>query len=220
MLTPDYASLRWLAAPTACGVASFVMAMTNTVHPPGGATAVLAAIDPTTEAMGWMFVPFILLGSLLMFGVAILVNNIQRQFPVFWWTPRDVGSWWKKTRLAQDVESIAPVPEKIEEDIIEEIEGRKPSHVLETSGFKQMIILTPDRVMLPEGFAIDDESAQILQVLRHELRLWRQSDDDDAVNDEHRVEQVVSGESYGSETTHVERPSASYGNATSRNQHW
>lgn len=92
----DFLQSWALASLRACGVASFVMSMTGTVHPPGGATAVLAAVDPTTEALGWMFVPFIMLGSVFMFCVACLINNIQRQFPVFWWTPRETGSWWKK----------------------------------------------------------------------------------------------------------------------------
>jgi hypothetical protein len=207
MLSSDFENLRWLAGPTACGAASFVMAMTNTVHPPGGATAVLAAVDPMTEAIGWMFVPLLLLGSVLMFGVAILVNNIQRQFPVFWWTPREVGGWWRDRKLVSDVESIAAVPEKTEEEIEEKVKGRKPSHVLEPSGFEQMIILTPDRVMLPEGFSLENESAQILQVLRSRLRKWRQNHHDDVSREqEHYVEPVTSGTTCGSDTTHVEWP--------------
>lgn len=169
MLNPDYENLRWIAGPLACGIASFVMAMTNTVHPPGGATALLAAVDPTVEAMGWMFIPFILLGCSLMFVVAILVNNIQRQFPVFWWTPNEVGTWWngRKPNQCDDVESM--VSEKAEEKAIE------------ISGFKQTILLTPDRIMLPEGFVLGSEEAQILQEFRDRLREWKPQVDGQAI---------------------------------------
>jgi hypothetical protein len=37
--------------------------------------------------MGWYFVGLIMFGALLMLIVGLIVNNIQRQFPVYWWTP-------------------------------------------------------------------------------------------------------------------------------------
>ena len=46
MLRGDYDDIRWIAGPFVCAASSAVMTMTNTVHPPGGATALLAAIDP------------------------------------------------------------------------------------------------------------------------------------------------------------------------------
>lgn len=91
-LNSNSVNIEWIAGAMACAVASLVMSMTNTVHPPGGATAVLAATQPNIIAMGWWFVPVVMVGCAVMFGVALLVNNVQRQFPVFWWTPQAVGS--------------------------------------------------------------------------------------------------------------------------------
>lgn len=162
MLSADFENIRWIAGPLACGVASFVMAMTNTVHPPGGATALLAAVDPTVAAMGWMFVPFILLGSGLMFGVAMLVNNVQRQFPVFWWTPKDVGMFWSKDKIRHN-------PDDAEKMIGLGGEERRR----QSSGIKQTILLSANDIVLPIGFVLDYEQEQMLQILRDRLREWR-----------------------------------------------
>ncbi|KAK6833854.1 Transmembrane protein [Apiospora arundinis] len=87
--------LTWLAGALACASATSVMALTGTVHPPAGATALLAVVDADVRGLGWFLIPIILLGCSLMFGVALLVNNIQRRFPVYWWTSGEVGGWWR-----------------------------------------------------------------------------------------------------------------------------
>jgi hypothetical protein len=180
MLNNDFTNIRWIAGPLSCGVASFAMAMTNTVHPPGGATALLAAIDPTVLAMGWMFIPLILLGSVLMLVVGLLINNIQRQFPVFWWTPRDVGIQKK-----HDIESSGS---KVQ-DTGKEGSAGTVGH----SGFKQTVFISPERIMIPEGFPLDSEQIEVLEVLRDRLREWN-------VDDDHDHHFTFSG----SDTTHVE----------------
>ncbi|KAK8058217.1 hypothetical protein PG994_008665 [Apiospora phragmitis] len=90
--------LTWLAGALACASATAVMALTGTVHPPAGATALLAVVDADVRALGWFLVPVMLLGSTLMLGVALLVNNLQRRFPVYWWTAGEVGGWWRDRR--------------------------------------------------------------------------------------------------------------------------
>jgi hypothetical protein len=180
MLNPDFTNIRWIAGPLSCGLASFAMAMTNTVHPPGGATALLAAIDPTILAMGWMFIPLILLGSVLMLVVALVINNIQRQFPVFWWTPRDVG-----IRREPDIESSG----KDEFDI----EKKVSSRIVGESGFKQTVVINPERILVPEGFPLDSEQIEVLEILRDRLREW-------SVIDDHNDQFIFSG----SDTTHVD----------------
>ncbi|KAF9521772.1 HPP family-domain-containing protein [Crepidotus variabilis] len=79
--------LRWLAGSLSCATALVVMQMTGTTHPPAGATALLAAVDDDVLAIGWYYLPVVLLSSALALGVALLVNNIQRRYPVFWFYP-------------------------------------------------------------------------------------------------------------------------------------
>jgi CBS-domain-containing membrane protein len=104
----DYDSIQWIAGAVACGIASAFMLVTNTVHPPGGASAVLAATDPVITAMGWYFVGLVMWGTTLMVVVGLVINNIQRQFPIYWWTPLDL-----KKAKKQDEETV-PDGERIQ----------------------------------------------------------------------------------------------------------
>jgi CBS-domain-containing membrane protein len=64
------------------------MHLSRTLHPPGGATALIAVIgSEQVHDMGYLFVLIpITLGALLMLLVALLVNNLSsgRRYPEFW----------------------------------------------------------------------------------------------------------------------------------------
>ena len=62
------------------------MAMTKTVHPPSGGTALIAATQADIRALGWYYVPVVMLSSVLMIAVGLITNNVQRQYPMYWWT--------------------------------------------------------------------------------------------------------------------------------------
>ena len=62
-----------------------LMQITKTLHPPGGATALLAVSDQGTIAtlgFGYVLSP-VLSGSIILLGTALLFNNItrHRQYP-------------------------------------------------------------------------------------------------------------------------------------------
>ncbi|KAI2739164.1 hypothetical protein DTO013F2_9439 [Penicillium roqueforti] len=156
MLRSDFESLRWIAGAISCALASSVMGITNTVHPPGGATALLAAVDPTVSKLGWYFVALVILGSLLMLLCALLINNIQRQFPVFWWTPRDVGKQAKN-----DIETSSHAKEGTMEDL---------SRRIGPFSERNTVIITRDHIILPEGFDLGLEEQGVLEILRDRLR--------------------------------------------------
>ena len=80
-------SLRWLAASLSSAVAIVVMQITETTHPPAGATALLPAVDETVWALSWYYLPVVLLSSAMLLAVALIVNNIQCRYPVFWISP-------------------------------------------------------------------------------------------------------------------------------------
>ncbi|KAH8434874.1 HPP family protein [Aspergillus melleus] len=89
-LMPDeerFNSLRWLAASLSSSVAILVMQITQTMHPPAGATALLPAVDDAVWDLSWYYLPVVLLSSTLLLAVALLLNNIQRRYPVFWIAP-------------------------------------------------------------------------------------------------------------------------------------
>lgn len=77
-----------LAAAVAVATAILAMHATKTLHPPGGATALIAVIGSTKiHALGFWYVLVPAgLGAALMLAVALLVNNLapRRRYPEFW----------------------------------------------------------------------------------------------------------------------------------------
>lgn len=78
----------WLAASVAVATAIAVMHATKTLHPPGGATSLIAVIgSQKIHNLGYLYVIIPAgLGALIMLVVALLVNNIpqKRRYPEFW----------------------------------------------------------------------------------------------------------------------------------------
>ena len=78
----------WMAAAIAVATAIAVMHATKTLHPPGGATALIAVIgSQKIHNLGYLYVVFPAgLGAIIMLLVALLINNIpkSRRYPEFW----------------------------------------------------------------------------------------------------------------------------------------
>ena len=78
----------WLASAMSVATAIAAMHATKTLHPPGGATALIAVIGShKIHALGYLYAIFpVGLGALTMLIVALLVNNIPktRRYPEFW----------------------------------------------------------------------------------------------------------------------------------------
>ena len=78
----------WLAGALAVSTAIAVMHATRTLHPPGGATALIAVIgsrDVHEMGFAYAFVPA-LAGPAVLVAVALLVNNLpaSRRYPEVW----------------------------------------------------------------------------------------------------------------------------------------
>jgi CBS-domain-containing membrane protein len=78
----------WMAAAMAVATSLALMHVTKTLHPPGGATALIAVIGgEKVHSLGYLY-PIIPagLGAIIMLAVALLVNNIPktRKYPEFW----------------------------------------------------------------------------------------------------------------------------------------
>ncbi|TKA82409.1 hypothetical protein B0A49_00007 [Cryomyces minteri] len=197
-LNSGFEDIQWIAAAMACSCALLVMMVTNTVYPPGGASALLATIDVATRRMGWHFVSFILLGSILMLLVALITNNIQRRFPVFWWTPRDL------TRPHPGPSaSINGTPD---------VDVEKASRASEQTLVKQMshaspagqhvVIVSADRIVIPSDMELSNEERRVLESLRtrlatgmdleEEMEQDQQANQEAEVQDGRLIEQVES----------------------------
>ncbi len=83
-----FPSLMWSASSLAVATAIAAMHLTKTLHPPGGATALIAVIGSSKiHSLGYLYaiIP-VGLGAVIMLIVALLVNNIpkNRNYPEFW----------------------------------------------------------------------------------------------------------------------------------------
>jgi len=78
----------WLAAAVAVATAVAFMHATKTLHPPGGATALIAVIGgESVHKLGYLYAVIpTAAGASIMLLVAVLVNNIPRtrRYPEFW----------------------------------------------------------------------------------------------------------------------------------------
>lgn len=76
----------WIAAGFAVSTSIVGMQLTRTTHPPGGATALIAVMSPPMKWAGYLYVLMpVLSGALVMLLVALIVNNITRRYPLYWW---------------------------------------------------------------------------------------------------------------------------------------
>ncbi|KAJ5177057.1 uncharacterized protein N7482_002934 [Penicillium canariense] len=90
-LNPHVEQHTALGGALACGLTTAAMLLTGTVHPPAGATAVLAVTNPQTADLGWFLFPVMILGITLMQAAALIINNIQRRYPLYWWTSQPLS---------------------------------------------------------------------------------------------------------------------------------
>jgi CBS-domain-containing membrane protein len=157
-LSVHFESVRWVAGALAVGVASAFMGLTKTVHPPAGATALLCATEPAITALGWMFLPMIILGTTLLLAVALLLNNIQRQFPVYWWTPADL-------RLPLKVDDIERVPSSAEKTEEAPTASSSITQIMD----EERIVINKEHIFVPDWLALDDEEKAALEILHTKL---------------------------------------------------
>ena len=85
MLFPDFVII---AAPLAVATAIAVMQLTKTIHPPGGATALIAVIGSAQiHAMGFLYLLPVMFGAIILLLTALVTNNLsgQYRYPENWY---------------------------------------------------------------------------------------------------------------------------------------
>lgn len=91
----------WLSSALAVAASIVAMQVTKTLHPPGGATALIANIgSEKIKALGYVYVfSPVLTGVLILFVVALIFNNItpNRKYPIN-------RNYKKRIRLLLDME--------------------------------------------------------------------------------------------------------------------
>ncbi|KAG0150942.1 hypothetical protein CROQUDRAFT_14189, partial [Cronartium quercuum f. sp. fusiforme G11] len=81
-------NVSWLAGALSLAFTILLQSATNSVHPPGGATALLGAISPGFVSIGWRFIAFTLVMCSLLLAVALVFGNLgRRRYPLYWFFP-------------------------------------------------------------------------------------------------------------------------------------
>ncbi|KAL1410443.1 hypothetical protein Q8F55_004454 [Vanrija albida] len=87
-LTAETGALRhvvWLNGAMCMALSLLAMQITGTVHPPGGATALIAAVNEDAVELSWRYIYLVLISALLMTGWALFINNVgRRRYPTYW----------------------------------------------------------------------------------------------------------------------------------------
>ncbi len=185
-LSGRFDEINYLGGALACASATALMALTKTVHPPAGATALLAVVDSRLVHLGWFLLPVMALGCGLMLVVALIINNIQRRFPVYWWTPEDLRQ--KKPMFfrrkedpesgpgqdAADDKSAPPAAmEKVaSESVTNGSQATGKSEPSEEAAAVQHhkhdlneVVIRPGQVIVPHSMYLTQEETQLLETL-------------------------------------------------------
>ncbi|CAJ2506322.1 Uu.00g004520.m01.CDS01 [Anthostomella pinea] len=145
-LSPDFESIRWLGGALACASTTALMALTNTVHPPAGATALIAVVDLAVVDMGWFLIPVVILDCAIMMTVALILNNVCRRFPLYWWTAEDLG---------RPRDEPSPRPSSGDEE--------------KAAAQHAELIITRDVVLVPDHVRLSSEEQSLVEGLRSRL---------------------------------------------------
>lgn len=129
------------------------MTLTGSIYPPAGATALQASVDPKTEQLGWYLLPLVLLCSVITLLISLLFNNIQRRFPVYWWSPVTLS----QGKTAHDIEK-APTESLASEELPHDV----PNDV---------IVIAGHYVDVTEHIILTDDEKRVVEALRNRLRL-------------------------------------------------
>lgn len=159
MLSPHFETeLVWVAGALSCALASVAMGVTKTVHPPAGATALLAAVDSRVRDMGWLLVPVVIVSSGLMIAVGLLLGNVQRTYPRYWWTPGMVG------RGTLDVSADA------EKGMEKEKEKKGGMTDVVSDAAAAVVVVERDRIVVPDFIVLGAVERNVLEVLRGRIQ--------------------------------------------------
>lgn len=154
LLSSNYDHIRIVGGALAVGLSSLVMGFTKTVHPPAGATALLAVCSNEVRELGWFLVGLIVLGATLMVMVALVINNISRTYPVYWWSPAQTGHIYQKKHDDEEDKDVE--------------KGDDNDDRIQRSG-REAITIEGHKIIVPGWMTLGVEEKAVLEVLRSRL---------------------------------------------------
>lgn len=188
-LNSSFNEIQWVSGAVGCACAGLIMSITGTVHPPGGATAVLASTQKQVIALGWPYVGIVMLDSTLLVLVALLFNNVFRRYPQYWWTPGTVGKKIAEEKKREKVAEEAQSQHSDDKDDDLEKGGRQEGKATsDTSSDRTLrregsnggnvqfvegledVHIKPFMIQLPQHAKLSSEEVLVLESIQERLR--------------------------------------------------
>jgi hypothetical protein len=133
------------------------MAITKTIHPPSGGTALIAATQADIRALGWYYVPVVMLSSVLMIAVGLITNNVQRQYPMYWWT-------------SIPLKSREEIPGEEGRTTLQSTESSAETRVDDVEKGGLAVIVSLQGVMVPEFIRLSYDQRAVLDELQMKIK--------------------------------------------------
>lgn len=139
----------------------------------------LASTQVEVIRMGWRYVPIVLLDSVLMVIVALIFNNILRQYPMYWWSPGSVGRKLRKENLEekhgkeeeQDEEKGERQKSTSDSGSDDNTLRKELSDRVDFVDGLEEIQVSPYRITMPRHVKLDDHEVMLLQNLQERIRM-------------------------------------------------
>jgi len=133
----------------------------GTIYPPAGATALLAATEPAIIGLGWLYPGVVVLGTVIMLAAAMLVNNVMRRYPMYWWAPISASP---KPEHRNGSDSTVNDEKGADEEA--SLEGKLTSNAGNGgAGEERLVVSARDGVVVPRGLQLSGEEWRILRIL-------------------------------------------------------
>jgi hypothetical protein len=118
-----------------------------------GATALIAAVQ--NEA-GWLYIGIVALSASFMITIALLVNNVERRWPVFWWAPNKIIVINRDESDGQDIPTSVASHEysSTTDNAASSVTARGDDE----EGPHHHIVVSPTEIILPAHFTEDDRA--------------------------------------------------------------
>lgn len=152
----------------------------GTIYPPAGATALLAATEPAIIGLGWLYVGVVVLGTVVMLAAAMLVNNVMRRYPMYWWAPISATP---KPEHKNGSESTVNNEKGADEEA--SLEG-KQSNTGNSDAEERLIVSAKEGVVVPHGLQLSSEEWRILRILEERIIEVYGEDEKDGKSEERR----------------------------------
>ncbi len=116
----------------------------------------------------------------------MLVNNIQRWFPTYWWSPEELGSWWRRhsNTKTEEMETAARF------DISRAATIRDSTNGREYPG--NSVVIMPGLVTVTESLYLTVEERMLLESISQRLQ-WHThtGSDEEKSSDEEKINDVM-----------------------------